>query len=161
MAKPTRQASIWAMSNTAPSRADPVVVFPLSRWCPPQETSQPHPPPRWEMFTGNMHVFTMDITCICLGWLAKKHIFNCKGIWWNVGYRSDSKSSIQSVVIIWASILNVGVLPHVTQLVRHLYIESGLRPLGSALASVIKLRYAHWSNLTLIETPCNAHAWLT
>ena len=33
------------MPNTAPSRADPVVVFPLSRWCPPQETSQPHPPP--------------------------------------------------------------------------------------------------------------------
>ena len=33
------------MSNTAPSRADPVVVFPLGRWCPPQETSQPHPPP--------------------------------------------------------------------------------------------------------------------
>ena len=32
------------MSNTAPSRADPVVVFPLGRWCPPQETSQPHPP---------------------------------------------------------------------------------------------------------------------
>ena len=31
------------MSNTAPSRADPVVVFPLSQWCPPQETSQPHP----------------------------------------------------------------------------------------------------------------------
>ena len=40
----TRYASIWAMSNTAPSRADPVVVFPLGRWCPPQETSQPHPP---------------------------------------------------------------------------------------------------------------------
>ena len=33
------------MSNTAPSRADPVVVFPLSRWCPPQETSQPGIPP--------------------------------------------------------------------------------------------------------------------
>ena len=32
------------MSKTAPSRADPVVVFPLGRWCPPQETSQPHPP---------------------------------------------------------------------------------------------------------------------
>ena len=32
------------MSNTAPFRADPVVVFPLSWWCPPQETSQPHPP---------------------------------------------------------------------------------------------------------------------
>ena len=32
------------MSNTAPSKADPVVVFPLGRWCPPQETSQPHPP---------------------------------------------------------------------------------------------------------------------
>ena len=29
------------MSNTAPSRADPVVVFPLGRWWPPQETSQP------------------------------------------------------------------------------------------------------------------------
>ena len=35
------------MSNTAPSRADPVVVFPLGRWCPPQETSQPHPPRQW------------------------------------------------------------------------------------------------------------------
>ena len=33
------------MSNTAPSRADPVVVFPLCQWCPPLETSQPHPPP--------------------------------------------------------------------------------------------------------------------
>ena len=33
------------MSNTAPSRANPVVVFPLGRWCPPQETSQPPPPP--------------------------------------------------------------------------------------------------------------------
>ena len=32
------------MSNTAPSRADPVLVFPLGWWCPPQETSQPHPP---------------------------------------------------------------------------------------------------------------------
>ena len=41
------------MSNTAPSRADPVVVFPLGRWCPPQETSQPHPPPsvqKWMNF---------------------------------------------------------------------------------------------------------------
>ena len=36
------------MSNTAHSRADPVVVFPLSRWCPPQETSQPHTPPLTE-----------------------------------------------------------------------------------------------------------------
>ena len=35
------------MSNTAPSRADPVVVFPLGWWCPPQETSQPHPPPMY------------------------------------------------------------------------------------------------------------------
>ena len=34
------------MSNTASSRADPVVVFPLGRWCPPQETSQPPPPPK-------------------------------------------------------------------------------------------------------------------
>ena len=40
----TGWASIWAMSNTAPSRADPVVVFPLGRGCPPQETSQSHPP---------------------------------------------------------------------------------------------------------------------
>ena len=39
-----KKASIWAMPNTAPSRADPVVVFPLSWWCPPQETSQPHLP---------------------------------------------------------------------------------------------------------------------
>ena len=35
------------MSNAAPSRADPVVVFPLGRWCPPQETSQPHPSHTW------------------------------------------------------------------------------------------------------------------
>ena len=28
----------------APSKADAVLVFPLCRWCPPQETSQPHPP---------------------------------------------------------------------------------------------------------------------
>ena len=40
----TRQASIWAISNTASSKADPVMVFPLGRWCPPWETSQPHPP---------------------------------------------------------------------------------------------------------------------
>ena len=39
------------MSNTAPSRADPVVVFPLGRRCPPQETSQPHPPPYWDQLT--------------------------------------------------------------------------------------------------------------
>ena len=40
------------MSNIAPSRADPVVDFPLCRWCPPQETSQPHPPPEspWATF---------------------------------------------------------------------------------------------------------------
>ena len=42
------------MSNTAPSRADPVVVFPLSQWCPPQETSQPHPPPYSQ--EGNKHI---------------------------------------------------------------------------------------------------------
>ena len=36
------------MSDTAPSKADPVVVFPLFRWCPPQQTSQPHPPPERE-----------------------------------------------------------------------------------------------------------------
>ena len=40
----TTWACIWLKSTTAPSRADPVVVFPLCRWCPPQETSQPHPP---------------------------------------------------------------------------------------------------------------------
>ena len=40
----TRWASIWVRSSTAPSRTDPLLVFPLSWWCPPQETSQPHPP---------------------------------------------------------------------------------------------------------------------
>ena len=44
------------MSNNAPSRADPVVVFPLGRWCPPQETSQPHPPPC---------IRKENIVCIC------------------------------------------------------------------------------------------------
>ena len=35
---------MYQKSSTAPSRADPVVVFPLCRWCPQQETSQPtHP----------------------------------------------------------------------------------------------------------------------
>ena len=33
------------MSDTAPSRADPVVVFSLGRWYSLQESSQPHPPP--------------------------------------------------------------------------------------------------------------------
>ena len=42
------------MSNTAPSRADPVVVFHLSRWCPPQETSQPHPPHTVSQATQNI-----------------------------------------------------------------------------------------------------------
>ena len=36
----TRKARTWVKWNTAPSRADPVVVFPLCWWCPPQETSQ-------------------------------------------------------------------------------------------------------------------------
>ena len=53
------------MSNTAPSRADPMVVFPLSRWCPPQETSQPHPPPSsfrgvnfyWIWFLGVQYMY--------------------------------------------------------------------------------------------------------
>ena len=40
------------MSKTAPYRADPVVVFPLSRWCPPQETSQPHPPHQLDGVSG-------------------------------------------------------------------------------------------------------------
>ena len=52
------------MSNTAPSRADPVVVFPLSQWCPPQETSQPHPPHPmlWE-----------DAACAISGYVTNIH----------------------------------------------------------------------------------------
>ena len=51
------------MSNTAPSRADPVVVFPLGRWCPPQETSQPHPPQiklrvSRDLNSAKMHLWT-------------------------------------------------------------------------------------------------------
>ena len=48
------------MSNTAPSRADPVVVFPYSRWCPPQETSQPHPPQgdREDIFITHLFIIT-------------------------------------------------------------------------------------------------------
>ena len=60
----------YSTYNTAPSRADPVVVFPLCRWCPPQETSQPHPPQRLRQ---NGHYFddgTM-FKLICL-----------EGHWW-------------------------------------------------------------------------------
>ena len=32
-----------------------MVVFPLCRWCPPQETSQPHPPPNF--FRGNINIY--------------------------------------------------------------------------------------------------------
>ena len=42
-------------SSTAPSRDDPVVVFPLCQWCPPQETSQPHPP------HGQMNIKALQI----------------------------------------------------------------------------------------------------
>ena len=48
------------MSNTAPSRAYPVVVFPLGRWCPPQETSQPHPPPLIPQVLRNIVVHIHD-----------------------------------------------------------------------------------------------------
>ena len=47
------------MSNTAPSRAEPVVVFPLGRWCPPQETSQPHPPQWTDMQMDVSHDFQL------------------------------------------------------------------------------------------------------
>ena len=45
------------MSNTAPSRADPVVVFPFGRWCPPQETSQPHPPHNFWQRYSQFHIW--------------------------------------------------------------------------------------------------------
>ena len=48
------------MSNTAPSRADPVVVFPIGRWCPPQETSQPHPPPQMD---GVKPIYPQQLHC--------------------------------------------------------------------------------------------------
>ena len=48
-------------SSTAPSRTDPVVVFPLCQWCPPQETSQPHPlqlkVTTWVQHSINSHPF--------------------------------------------------------------------------------------------------------
>ena len=60
------------MSNTAPSRADPVVVFPLGRWCPPQETSQPHPPPP--------HRRTLKLISIPKGRLWVHYVFNGQNI---------------------------------------------------------------------------------
>ena len=48
------------MSNTAPSRADPVVVFPLGWWCPPQETSQPHPPPNCIQWQYEFNINTLN-----------------------------------------------------------------------------------------------------
>ena len=51
------KASIWVKSSTAPSKADPVVVFPLCWWCPPQETSQPHPPQQWPRHRFNVLKF--------------------------------------------------------------------------------------------------------
>ena len=62
-------------SSTAPSRADSVVVFPLCRWCPPQETPQPHPPPTSVQTSPFQHCFHMrnlnsNLDCLL--------IFRCK-----------------------------------------------------------------------------------
>ena len=76
------------MSNTAPSRADPVVVFPLGRWCPPQETSQPHPPPSEsrefvheytyiitvQTFWGQDTAVKIKLICISSRWHAIKYL---------------------------------------------------------------------------------------
>ena len=64
------------MSNTAPSRADPVVVFALSRWCQPQETSQPHPPPTTPgQVTSHLEGCHMDsLQCLHL-WFGSKMTF--------------------------------------------------------------------------------------
>ena len=67
------------MSNIAPSIADLVGVFLFSRWCPPQETSQPHPPhnktwiiniengelvpPVWHRGTGNWLLWPFPVEC--------------------------------------------------------------------------------------------------
>ena len=59
------------MSNTAPSRADTVVVFPLGRWCPPQETSQPHPP---QLSCWAFRIFydmTRHISCVPVCFLPR------------------------------------------------------------------------------------------
>ena len=67
------------MSNTAPSRADPVVVFPLSWWCPPQDTAQPHPPQ--SMLEEFISPFCMQDTLNnkCWPFISKKSV-NSLGI---------------------------------------------------------------------------------
>ena len=69
------------MSNTAPSRADPVVVFPLGRWCPPQETSQPPPPPPpppppelWSTISWIYGIKSSGITALCLSPLIQNEV---------------------------------------------------------------------------------------
>ena len=64
------------MSNTAPSRADPVVVFPLGRWCPPQETLQPHPPPMLVKGATEScnHVHASWVCCV---WRIETRIRGC------------------------------------------------------------------------------------
>ena len=69
------------MSNTAPSRADPVVVFPLGRWCPPQETSQPHPPQELE---EQMHkIMSWTICGILYNSKTRKFAMAIINIWTN------------------------------------------------------------------------------
>ena len=91
------------MSNTAPSRADPVVVFPLGRWCPPQETSQPHPPP--DVFH---EIFEEQEACRPIGLLFFKYLMKACSHFTSVILLIDSfwKSILQVCIWYWKLKMN-------------------------------------------------------
>ena len=101
------------MSNTAPSRADPVVVFPVGRWCPPQETSQPHPPPLPGQELRKLYWLLVEKYNILI--MGKVKLLNCPFI--NI-YITQSRNQC----LIWRGIAWI-LLPKYCQCVRCLYLS--------------------------------------
>ena len=89
------------MSNTAPSRADPVVVFALSQWCPPQETSQPHPP-QCRLQKATLKIHTCQVTLDISG------LLEYPGAWFNIKmlYYQYRKSHCEDKTILRSSYLH-------------------------------------------------------
>ena len=56
------------VSQNGQTPGDPVVVFPLGRWCPPQETSQPHPPPHQTGIIIGYNRYHHITLILCIFW---------------------------------------------------------------------------------------------
>ena len=81
------------MSNIVPPIADPVMVFPLSRWCPPQETSQPNPPHFHQKATMSYNI--SYITPKNVIWKNVIGIFHYPNIWGGNGGDKTGRGDYQ------------------------------------------------------------------